>query len=203
MKKMLCMILALAMVFSLSVSAMAADITTTGDTSKNVTATYTAGSETSWGDTIYSVNISWETVGSIAYTAGNGVVYTWDATNTEYKVTAEATEGDWVLTAGADTGKEFTGMIVTVTNSSNAKVTATVTANDVSELGVTGGIEGDATRTISSAAPAEPSATNLNGDAVAERFDYKITDIANAPTAPSGNNTITVATITVTLGKTA
>ena len=206
MKKLIGMILALVMVFSLSVTAMAAegswDGTTQTGTTQDVSATYNTGSEISWGDTIYSVTIAWEAVGTITYNAGNGVVYQWDAANTKYIIKNEATEGAWNLTNGNESGKEFVGMIITVTNKSNANVSATVTATPNATLGVTGSVEGETTRNINSAAPANPNAENLTGSAQSEIFNYKITAIANEPTAPAqGETTVTVTTITVNLSK--
>lgn len=109
MKKVISLLLALAIVMSLSVTAFAAEGDATdvgaGEYSTNVTGSYVAGTEAS--GTVFSVDISW-TAMSFTYHAEKAPV--WDAENHEY---SESTPAYW----------EGEGKI-TVTNHSNTKITA-------------------------------------------------------------------------------
>ena len=119
MKKFFAMILSLALVFSLSVPAFAADITTSGDTSKTVTGVYSADSSTP----VYSVSIAW---GDMSFTYNAGSKGTWSTTDHTY---SGATNPGWSWTA--DTNK------ITISNDSNAAVKATFNFQ-ASVTGVTG-----------------------------------------------------------------
>ena len=109
MKKLISLLLALAMVMSLSVTVFAAEGDVTGakagEYSANVTGSYVPGIEST--GTVFSVDISW-TAMSFTYHAEQAPV--WDATNHKY---SESTPAKW----------EGEGTI-TVTNHSNAKITA-------------------------------------------------------------------------------
>ena len=107
MKKILSLILALAMVMSLSVTAFAAETTNDGknNTSIDVNAMYSDGIATA--DTI-SVNVEW---GAMSFTYSVSGTKTWDATKHEY--TTNSTQA-WAAT----------GNTVTVTNHSNVAVKA-------------------------------------------------------------------------------
>ena len=109
MKKLISLLLALAMVMSLSVTAFAAEGDVekgdAGEYSTNVTGSYVAGIEST--GTVFSVDIRW-TAMSFTYHAEQAPV--WDATNHKY---SESTPAYW----------EGEGTIE-VTNHSNAKITA-------------------------------------------------------------------------------
>lgn len=112
MKKKTALVLTLAMVFSLApLSAYADTIGTSGGTaSHDVTATYRADSSGGAGGTVYSVDITWGDM-AFTYTAEAGI---WDPTNHTY---TGAEGGAWAV------DKEG-GNTITVTNHSNADVTA-------------------------------------------------------------------------------
>lgn len=182
MKKMICMILALVMVFSLSVSAMADDITTTGDTSKNVTATYTAGSEATNAGAIYSVKLTWTDV-NVTYVGGNAGTYTWNPATLKYELSGNST-GNWT----------DDGITITVENRSNAGITATATYAKTGSEALTFANDGKVTLT---------SAAVNNGNAI-EYNDTNTTGAAQTGTITGKmGGTITEAgelgTITVTL----
>ena len=112
MKKILSLVLALALVMSLGVTAFAAEIN--GDNSKDVTANYQAG-ETS--QKVYLVDIIW---GSMEFTYTDASEGTWDPETHTYTGTAEAA---WSCTEGANK--------VEVTNHSNAEVTVELSNSNV------------------------------------------------------------------------
>ena len=107
MKKLVSMLVAAALVCTMSTTAFAADQDGVGTGSYNtdVKGTYQAGSS---GDVVYSVDIAWTDM-SFTYTGGEG---TWDPETHQY---SGSSEGAW--TASDDS--------ITVTNHSNAAVKAT------------------------------------------------------------------------------
>lgn len=107
MKKITCLLLVLAMVMGLSTVAFATETTNgTGDYSANVTGSYVAG--TTSNGTIFSVDVDWEGM-SFTYHAEKAPV--WDPVNHKYSETEKAYwEGEGTIT---------------VTNHSNAKISAT------------------------------------------------------------------------------
>lgn len=121
MKKLIGMILALVMVFSLSVTAMAAegswDGTSHTGNEQNVTATYEEGTPTQPA-AVYSVKIEWSTP-TITYTK-NADTYQWNPTKLQYEKTV-GTDGTW-------TNNNTT--TVTVKNRSDAVVYASVEYTD-------------------------------------------------------------------------
>lgn len=114
MKKVISLLLALAMVMGLSVTAFAAEGDAnnvgTGAYSTSVTGSYVAGTAAS--GTVFSVDIGWSGL-SFTYYAEKAPV--WDAVNHKY---SDSTPAKW----------EGEGTI-TVTNHSNAKISATPTYN--------------------------------------------------------------------------
>ena len=112
MKKKTALVLTLAMVFSLApLSAYADTITAGGGTaSHDVKATYRADSSGGAGGTVYSVDITWGDM-AFTYTAEAGI---WDPAKHAYT----GAEG------GAWTVDKDSGNTITVTNHSNADVTA-------------------------------------------------------------------------------
>lgn len=119
MKKIMSLVLALALVLSMGVTVFAADNSTTidnetgsGSQDVEVKAGYEAGDE-KWGGVKYYVTISWNETNGLKY-KDNTVTYKWDTTGMKY--TAETgTDGAF---AGTDAIK------VTVKNQSNAAITA-------------------------------------------------------------------------------
>lgn len=143
MKKTLALLLTLAMVLSLAIVPAAAateNITTIGGTATHdVTATYkTSSSGSTGGGTVHSVDITW---GDMAFTYTAGSAGTWDpATHT---VTGGAS-GSWA----PDTPG---GNKITVTNHSNAAVTATLTYTAETAFNGISGTFGNATLNLATA----------------------------------------------------
>lgn len=177
MKKKTALVLTLAMVFSLApLSAYADTIDRVGGTAScDVKATYRADSSGGAGGTVYNVDITWGDM-AFTYTAAAGI---WDPTT--HKTTG-AEGGAWTV------DKEG-GNTITVTNHSNADVTA-----------------------VFSYAAAE-GFTGISGSFDKDSLGLKSavgTEVANAPTGtaaltldgPLDSNTpanATIGTITVTL----
>ena len=135
MKKALSMILVLTMVLALALPAMAVDdITTTGDTSKNVTAIY-KGPENKISGKIYTVEIKWEsqnTEKALSYT-GATTAYVWTPEKMQYVASDKTSDGS-VAAAWDGSAK----VKVTVTNKSNDAIGYKVTATNTYDLTLTG-----------------------------------------------------------------
>lgn len=120
MKKILSMILALAMVLSLGVTAFADNLTTeeyTGSLTGSVSATYTAGTEATSAGNIYKVNLTWTDV-AVTYNGGNVGTYKWNTSTLKYELVENSnTNASWTDNA----------ITITVENRSNASITATAT----------------------------------------------------------------------------
>lgn len=104
MKKIVSLILALAVLMTLSMTAFAATITT-GDQTIDVEAKYQDNTTTA---TVYSVDVSW---GAMQFTYTESGAMTWNP-------------GDHTYTDSTTAGWTANGNTVTVTNHSNADVTA-------------------------------------------------------------------------------
>lgn len=146
MKKTISILLALVLVLALSATAFAANsiepnVSGTGKaTTGDVTASYTDGT-TGEVAKAYYVTVSWDVDSSLAYTAGNTTL-TWNAEEMKY----EGTTGDGMW-SGAATVK------VTVTNKSNAAITATAVWNKDTSAGASAEMKFDnATVRVESAA---------------------------------------------------
>lgn len=177
MKKKTALVLTLAMVFSLApLSAYADTIDRVGGTaSHDVKATYRADSSGGAGGTVYNVDITWGDM-AFTYTAAAGI---WDPTNHTY---TGAEGGAWAV------DKEG-GNTITVTNHSNADVTA------VFNYAAASGFEG-ISGTFDNASLALESAV---GTAVAEapKGTASLT-LSGALDSATADNT-KIGTITVTL----
>lgn len=113
MKKIVAMILALALVMSLSVTAFASDL----GGSKDVTAKY---EKTENEETIYAVDIAW---GDLSFTYSENTEKTWNPNTHTYDT---VTEGEWDKTEAA----------IKVTNHSNAAVDVTMAITPVADTGL-------------------------------------------------------------------
>lgn len=193
MKKILSMILALAMILSLGVTAFAAETTGswdgttyTGNTA-DVTASYTAGTTTVVN--VCKVDISW-TVTNGSKTVGN-VAYTWNATEHKY-------------VAGAATGESTTNpsVKVTLTNHSDIALYADITYADNTTDEVTSSataienVELDTGVTVTDNDYSNATYTQPAG--VERTMDITITDWSKLTQANQ-----VIGTVTVTLSKTA
>lgn len=136
MKKLLVIILTLAMLCTLSVAASAASpITSAGGTDQaDVTGTYVPGSAT---DTIYRVDITW---GSMEFTYTDAAEGTWNPQEHKYD---GATDAAWTCADGANK--------VTVTNHSNAAVKATLSYSAATGFEAVSGSFDNATITLATA----------------------------------------------------
>ena len=204
MKKALSMILVLTMVLALALPAMAEEITPAkGDASQNVNATYTG--ETVTAGTTYYVTITWDADNSntLAYTGKQGT-YTWSGENMKYTdTTPESAKAKW---AGAATYK------VTVSNQSNAEVTASVAASKT-KYGITVSSTGKTSDTLGRADDklkdnideAAKNQTEGTATTLVTTYTYDATKATGDPTAAEvkdgtdGNKYVQIGTITVTI----
>lgn len=180
MKKALSLILALAMVMSLGISAMA--VTHTGNGSQDVDADFKEGTVSDTG-VIYSVHIEWNSIAKLTYTEGD-TTYRWDAANQKY-VVASSTESEW-------SGGAFK---VTITNKSNAAITATASYTDTANDGLT--TEMEWTKQTATCDSAAKNITNYAGTGTPTTGELsgtvKVTEGSiNADTAGVGSITITI-----------
>lgn len=133
MKKAISLFLALVLVLSMSVTALAVEV---DNSSQDVGATYVPGTVQIVGPdgqtttaTVYSVNLTWTSIANVSYDGGKDAYY-WDASALEYKKHTTASE------AAGWTADE-TSCTITITNSSNAAVTATAAFTPAAEIGAT------------------------------------------------------------------
>lgn len=209
MKKIMSLVLALALVLSMGVTVFAAEstnpTTVTNDEIENnntnidVTAGYTAAKYDT-GATVYHVVVAWEKTGTITY-AGNQYYYDWkvDDNNFGYvKNDEKSTGAGWTV----DNAK----VAITVTNKSNAAITATCGAPVVKIDTVTGivghyddGTDQTAELNLESAAPATvgPNTTEdqLKGAAKEGKATYTITGVNGA----ISQDNVVIGTITVSI----
>ena len=168
MKKMLAMILALAMVLSMSVFAFAADVTTNGNTDSDVKVTVN-GNDTK----VYRIEIKWEAL-EFTYTMG-----AWDTQTHQYGA------GTW---SAAKT--------IAIINHSNADVTAManyVASDEPDNVDITLAVaSGDTSlESAATAAFADPNTTNKANSIV-----YTLTASGN-PQVPTTQVTVGTVTVTI------
>lgn len=209
MKKIMSLVLALALVLSMGVTVFAAGdsgsitVTDPTDTEHNsesidVTAGYTAAKYDT-GATVYHVVVAWEKSGTITY-AGNQYYYDWkvDENNFGYvKDDTKSTNAGWKV--------DNATVAITVTNKSNAAIKATCSAPAAkTDTGVTG-IEGHyddgtaqtAELKLESAAPKITGPNDsLTGTEQKASATYTITGV-NGTIGEAG----VIATISVTIAK--
>ena len=187
MKKILATVLALAMVFSLSVSALAAPVelkdaedpsqSVANPISGSVEVTVNEGVDTG---VVYSVTVAWDDTSVVYQKEGKG---TWNPSTHEYD---NATEDGWTTNNTAS---------VTVTNHSNAAVTATI-ATDVMNTGTTYTFSDSGTFNLATAegtlvaeAPKDTFTITAGGTPTAGGTDtFNVTITAVAPVVPETIN---------------
>ncbi|MBQ6999513.1 MAG: hypothetical protein IJN67_15055 [Oscillospiraceae bacterium] len=189
MKKLISMILALTMIFSLSLTVMASQLPE--DTVIDVTADFEEVAA-AVPSTIYAVTITWEpdVNNNLTYT-DNGVAYVWNPTSLKYEASPTQADDGWSGSA------KYT---INAVNRSNAAVNATITVNKVLD-----GIEPaiafadgqDNVLEMGNAADGVTFEESSVGSPQEDSVEATVTVPANAP-AISENNT-KVATITITL----
>lgn len=191
MKKIMSLVLALALVLSMGVTVFAKDVTVGNDADTipensntvNVTANYVPGENVSAG-TKYLVNVSWTVSGNLTY-KDKTKTYTWDTGNMQYELTDTAEAGAWSGSATVD---------LTVTNKSNADIS--VQCSDVkmaTGLNMTAQFN-QQTFDVKTAAPADVTDTSVK---VADPVTAKLT-ISGVSGEITAENT-TVASFTVTI----
>lgn len=202
MKKIMSLVLALALVLSMGVTVFAAEnsgsttvtdpIDAAGNSKDiNVTAGYTEPKYTVDG-TVYHVVVAWSQTGTITYT-GDRYTYTWkpgEGDYGRYDQTGEAAH--WTVTDAK--------VAITVTNKSNAAITATcATPKGESGITVTGNYDtvSNGKLVLESAAPAESELpTKLEGTKQEATATYTITGVDGIITGAGK-----IATISVTIAK--
>ena len=181
MKKIISLLLAVMLLASLSVTALAEDVTpSAGSSSQTVTASYNAGTDSA--ATVYYVTVDWTcSSNDIAYSAGT-TVYTWNAEELTYSETAPNDAG-WSGTAS---------YTVTVKNRSNAPVNASAAWTPAKGITV-GATVGDPI-TVSTAAKGF-------GETGAEQTGTIAVDVATPTAGSVSSNGAVIGTITVTISK--
>lgn len=190
MKKLISMILALAMIFSLSITAMAEEVlkeSLAGDTTINVGAKY-VGTEAGEIATVYFVKVEWSAGDNTLTYTNNATSYSWDAENMKYVVTnAEAVQGNGWSGSAAYTIK--------ATNRSNAAVDATIAVAGVGDITAEGNFgEADNVLNLGNAAEGLEVSTEVFGTEKTESVDVSVS-VTSGTITEAGN----VATITITL----
>ena len=157
MKQIFTLALTFLLIFSLvTVTAFAADTTTINGASRTATKDVTASYRSSaGGGTVYSVDITW---GSMEFTYSEGSGTTWDPATHQYN---SGGAGVW----------SNSGNTVTVTNHSNAQVTANLAYTSETEFaGISGSFGNKSTMTLATAdgttvenAPKDTAELNLSG----------------------------------------
>lgn len=190
MKKIMSLVLALALVLSMGVTVFAADVTVGNGTDTipensntvNVTANYVPGENVSAG-TKYLVNVSWDVGGTLTYT-DKTKTYTWNTTDMHYELTDTAKAGTWSGSATVD---------LTVTNKSNADISVEC-SNVTKAAGLTMTATFDKqTFDVATAAPKDVSDTTVK-TAVPATATLTISNVSGEITADT-----TVASFTVTI----
>ncbi len=172
MKKLISLLLALTFVLSLSTTAFAATLDNTGESdTADVTATYVAGQS---AGTVYSVDVAWE---GLTFTYNGAAEGTWDPATHSYN---GSTEAGWAEGNGT----------ITVTNHSNAAITATASyaaKPGYEAVGMTFGNNG-----------AEIASAD-NGDGTGSAKTGEITVEPNGTLPDTATNETVIGTITVTI----
>lgn len=195
MKKIMSLVLALALVLSMGVTVFAEETTvenTTGDGSKDidVTAKYEAGNK-AWGGEKYYVTISWTEANSLKY-KDNTVTYNWNTTDMQYEE-SQGTDGAFV-----SDGKDV--ITVKVENKSNMAITATCSVRK--ETGYEMNVVYDATKgsSFDVGTNAPKKYTDLNSvTSVKEETSVTISNVSGTALTHDTK----VATLTVTIAKSA
>lgn len=190
MKKIMSLVLALALVLSMGVTVFAKDVTVGNDADTipensntvDVTAEYVPGDSVSAG-TKYLVNVSWTVSGNLTY-KDKTKTYTWDTGKMQYEHTATAEAGTWSGGATVD---------LTVTNKSNADISVEC-SNVTKATGLTMTATFDKqTFDVATAAPKDVSDTTVK-TAVPATAKLTISNVSGEITADT-----TVASFTVTI----
>ena len=194
MKKIMSLVLALALVLSMGVTVFAAESETVetvpGSKDIDVTAKYEAGNK-AWGGEKYYVTISWTEVNSLKY-KDNTVTYNWNTTDMRYEE-SNGTDGAFV-----SDGKDV--ITVKVENKSNMAITATCSVNKETgyEMNVDYGATNGSSFDVDTNAPKKY--TDLNHvTSVQEETSVTISNVRGTALTQDTK----VATLTVTIARSA
>lgn len=192
MKKAISILLALAMILSMSITVFANEI---DSETINVPASFTAGTVeivgpdgTTTTATVYSVKLTWTAITGVSYEAANTYYY-WDSENLTYVKHDSSTDAGW-----SDASDSFT---INITNQSNDAITADAAFVKADGIGATVNCTFENNDcTIASAAPtqAEVEAGKLAG---AAKSDTITADITASGTLNSGVTSVGTITITI------
>ena len=188
MKKFVSMIMALAMVCALSVTAFAEEVVkgTLENKTANVTATYASTQDTA-PVTVYHVVITWDVTPGEYKDAG--VTYTWDSDNLKYKATDNA----------GGVSKDAV-VAVTVSNRSNATVNAAISYRSADGIDSTDTWTTDKTKVLGSAAANITDYKDVTTVGVAQDFVFKgSVNVAKASLSKLADNSNIAGTVTVAL----
>lgn len=196
MKKYLSLVLAVVLALAMTATVFAADTLapSSGDASQDVTAGYTKPEDIDGGK-VYSVTLTWNTDNTLTYTGKNST-YNWSVDDLKYVETVNnSTAIGW---AGSAT------YTITVTNKSNADITATTAATNTYKLTLTA--PASETQTVPSAAvTADDEAINYTdtdkvGTAQTATFEYKYEAVASAdPITEAASGSVVIDHVTVTI----
>lgn len=205
MKKIMSLVLALALVLSMGVTVFADEnsgsttvtdpIDAAGNSKDiNVTAGYTKPSHTVDG-IVYHVVVAWSQTGTITYT-GDQYTYIWKPGEGNYgRYDQTGVAAHWTVTDAK--------VAITVTNKSNAAITATCAApKEETGITVTGSYDADSNGklVLESAAPSENELpTRLEGTKQEATATYTITDVKGSINGDKA--TIATISVTITAGK--
>ena len=188
MKKVLSVLLAVVMLLALAMPAFAADDITSGSGSATETQPVTATYEdaTTSAGTVYYVTISWQTTeNTLKYKAGN-TAYTWDGATMKYQ-SGSVTGNGWEGTAKVQ---------VTVTNQSNAEITANASWAQASGLTVACSFDNASVDVESAAKDIGTITDGATGAAQTKTITATIAAPTNGTISSTG---ATVGTITVSI----
>lgn len=186
MKKFLVALLALVMMFALAVPVFAEDVeNVTGDTKADIKANYQAG-QVEKIETVYLVNVTWKVESTLTFTEGN-TTYTWNTTDTRYE--KETEEDGWDGNAT---------VAITVTNKSNADITAKATW--ASAEGITANCAFGTTDTLT--VDSADKSTDIDSDELqGEPVDGTINATVTVSDGSIAQNDAVVGTVTLSISK--
>lgn len=198
MKRIFSILLALTLMLALAVPAFATAIPPkSGESSKDVTASFTKAVSNDGGK-VYYFTIDWTTTPNDLAYEGENATFTWDGATMKYEKTINNSNQAKIGWSGSAT------YTVKVTNQSNDAVTVTTEATTMYDLVATPA--GETTKTAGSAAMKNESVieytnTTDEGTATTAEVTYTYADTNNKDTAPTdvSEGNITVGTITVTV----
>ena len=177
MKKFLLIALAVAMMMTLAISALAAEITSVADGSNSTTGDVTVNVTEAYAPEVYQVVVEWGDL-AFEYTTGS---YTWNPETLTYDKVGES---GWVQTDGTTAATVKRNEVIKVTNNSNVAIKATADAPDEAQNGVTVTVSDPIT--VASVAPTldelAAGTTTKNTPALFDYFDVTLSGQATGAT---------------------